>query len=222
MQGAAGFGLPIVVMPALINLFGVSTASAIVALVATAQAPIFVIRYRRDLNIKVMIPLIVAAYLGIPIGVYLVPRVDSDLVAGALGLILLLYALYAWFTPQLPELSHSAWAYLFGFFSGILAGAYTIGSVAVIIYATSRRWPLAEFKANLQAYFLIINTFLIVNHAVAGNLTEEVWRSSLVALPVAMLALFAGFTMDRYLSGPRFRRLVLLLLVVMGLLLIFT
>jgi uncharacterized membrane protein YfcA len=222
VQGAAGFGLPIVVMPALINLLGVSTASAIVALVATAQAPFFVIRYRRDLKIKVMVPLIVAAYLGIPIGVYLVPRVDGDLVAGALGLILLLYALYAWFTPQLPELSHPAWAYLFGFFSGILAGAYTIGSVAVIIYATSRRWPLAEFKANLQAYFLIINTFLIVNHAAAGNLTEEVWRSALIALPVAMLGLFAGFTMDRYLSGPRFRRLVLVLLMVMGLLLIFS
>lgn len=207
-------------MPALINLSGVSTASATVALVATAQAPIFVIRYRRDLNIKVMVPLIVAAYLGIPIGVYLVSQVNSDLIVGALGVILLLYVLYAWFTPKLPELSHPIWAYLFGFFSGILAGAYTIGSVAVIIYATSRRWPLAEFKANLQAYFLIINTFLIVNHAVAGNLTEEVWRSTLIALPVAMLGLFAGFTMDRYLSGPRFRRLVLLLLMVMGLLLI--
>jgi uncharacterized membrane protein YfcA len=221
VQGAAGFGLPIVVMPALINLFGVSTASAIVALVATAQAPIFVIRYRRDLNMRRMVPLIVAAYLGIPIGVYLVPRVNSDLVAGALGVILLLYVLYAWFTPQLPELNHPAWAYLFGFFSGILAGAYTIGSVAVIVYATCRRWPMAEFKANLQAYFLIINTFLIVNHAVAGNLTEVVWRSTLVALPVAMLGLFAGFTMDRYLSGPRFRHLVLVLLMMMGLLLIF-
>jgi uncharacterized membrane protein YfcA len=221
VQGAAGFGLPIVVMPALINLFGVSTASAIVALVATAQAPIFVIRYRRDLNMRRMVPLIVAAYLGIPIGVYLVPRVNSDLVAGALGVILLLYVLYAWFTPQLPELNHPAWAYLFGFFSGILAGAYTIGSVAVIVYATCRRWPMAEFKANLQAYFLIINTFLIVNHAIAGNLTEVVWRSTLVALPVAMLGLFAGFTMDRYLSGPRFRHLVLVLLMMMGLLLIF-
>jgi uncharacterized membrane protein YfcA len=221
VQGAAGFGLPIVVMPALINLFGVSIASAIVALVATAQAPIFVIRYRRDLNMRRMVPLIVAAYLGIPIGVYLVPRVNSDLVAGALGVILLLYVLYAWFTPQLPELNHPAWAYLFGFFSGILAGAYTIGSVAVIVYATCRRWPMAEFKANLQAYFLIINTFLIVNHAVAGNLTEVVWRSTLVALPVAMLGLFAGFTMDRYLSGPRFRHLVLVLLMMMGLLLIF-
>jgi uncharacterized membrane protein YfcA len=221
VQGAAGFGLPIVVMPALINLFGISTASAIVALVATAQAPIFVIRYRRNLNMRRMVPLIVAAYLGIPIGVYLVSRVNSDLVAGALGVILLLYVLYAWFTPQLPELNQPAWAYLFGFFSGILAGAYTIGSVAVIVYATCRRWPMAEFKANLQAYFLIINTFLIVNHAIAGNLTEVVWRSTLVALPVAMLGLFAGFTMDRYLSGPRFRHLVLVLLMMMGLLLIF-
>ena len=130
MQGAAGFGLPIVVMPPLINLLGVSTASATVALVATAQAPIFVVRYRRDLNIKVMVPLIVTAYLGIPIGVYLVSQVDSDLIVGALGFILLLYAFYAWFTPRLPELSHPAWAYLFGFFSGILACSYTIVSVA--------------------------------------------------------------------------------------------
>ncbi len=80
---------------------------------------------------------------------------------------------------------------------------------------------MAEFKGNLQAYFLIINLFLIVNHAIVGNLTEVVWRSSMVALPVALMGLFAGFTMDRFLRGPRFRRVVLVLLTVMSLLLIF-
>lgn len=221
VQGAAGFGLPIIAMPVLINLLGLGTSAAIVALVATALAPIFLIRYRRFLNIRFMIPMIASAYLGIPLGVYLVRRVDNDLIVVALGIILFLYALYAWFAPRLPELSHPAWAYVFGFVSGILAGAYTIGSVAVIIYATCRRWPMAEFKGNLQAYFLIINLFLIVNHAIVGNLTEVVWRSSMVALPVALIGLFAGFTMDRFLRGPRFRRVVLVLLIVMSLLLIF-
>ena len=222
VQGAAGFGLPIVVVPALIGLIGVRASSATVALVATALVPIFLIRYRRSLNIRVMVPLIVWAYVGIPIGAFMLRQVDSDIIVRALGVFfLLLYALYAWFTPKLPELTHRAWAYLFGFVSGILAGAYTIGGAAIVIYASCKRWPLDEFKGNLQAFFLIINIFVIANHAIAGNLTDAVWRTAALALPVALLGLFAGFAMDRHLRGPRFQRIVLLLLMGISLRLIF-
>jgi len=221
VQGAAGFGLPIVVVPALIGLIGVRASSATVALVATELVPIFLIRYRRSLNIRVMAPLIVSAYVGIPIGAFMLRQVDSDIIVRALGIFLLLYALYAWFTPQLPELTHRAWAYLFGFFSGILAGAYTVGGAAIVIYASCKRWPLDEFKGNLQAFFLIINIFVIANHAIAGNLTDAVWRTTAIALPVALVGLFAGFAMDRHLSGPRFQRVVLLVLMGISLRLIF-
>ena len=50
----------------------------------------------------------------------------------------------------------------------------------------------------------------------SGNLTPVVWRTYLLVLPALALGLLAGTALDRYINPRIFRKMVLILLVVMG------
>ncbi len=55
-----------------------------------------------------------------------------------------------------------------------------------------------------------------MGHGLSGNLTPQVWRMYLLALPVLALGILTGGAVDRHLDPRLFRKMVLILLVVMG------
>jgi hypothetical protein len=86
----------------------------------------------------------------------------------------------------------------------------------MIIYGNCRGWDSDEFKSNLQGLFLVNDAIALVNHGLVGNLTPIVLKSYLWVLPVIALGLLAGTRLDHILNPQRFRKLVLISLVVMG------
>ena len=91
----------------------------------------------------------------------------------------------------------------------------------MIVYADCNRWEPSEFKSNLQGFFIINSFVVMVSHLVVGNITPEVWRLFVVSLPAIGLGLVAGMTLDRWVKPAVFRRIVQVLLILMGLRLIF-
>ncbi len=221
VQAVTGFGLALVSMPLLVLVLNIQVASPLVALIGGVAELLLLLHYRADLNIRAVTRLVVASLLGIPVGVLLLRRVDVGVITAVLGLLILLYALYALSGLRLPRLAHQAWGYGFGFVAGVLGGAYNISGPPVIIYGNCRQWPPAEFKSNLQGFFVVSSYTVIAVHALSGNFTPVVWRNFLIALPAMLLALFVGLRLDTHLNPERFRRIVLVVLIVLGASLLF-
>lgn len=219
-QTLAGFGSALVSMSILPSLLGILVASPLVAMMAITLESILLLRLRGAMNLRAVWRLSLAALVGIPIGLVLARSIDEDLVLTILGVILVGYALYALITPRLPELKHPIWAFAFGLVGGILSGAYNVAGPAAVIYGNCRRWSPAEFRSNLQAFFLINDSFVLINHGLAGNLQPSVWSYYLVALPAIVLGIFFGLKLDRRINPSLFRKMVQILLIVMGLRLI--
>jgi uncharacterized membrane protein YfcA len=133
-----------------------------------------------------------------------------------LGAVIALYALYALFELKPPELNHPAWAFAFGLAAGMLGGAYNTSGPPVVVYGNARRWSPLEFKSNLQGFFFLNSTLVVTGHLLSGNLNAEVWRYYLTALPALALGALAGVSLDRWVNPATFRRIVLVLLLVMG------
>jgi uncharacterized protein len=215
-QSLTGFGSGLVSMAFLPDILGVRTAVPLVVLVTGTLEAILLVRYRSAFNLKAVWPLTLASIFGIPVGVRALRSLNEEVLLTVLGVVMAGYALYALLNFKLPELKHPAWALIFGFFAGILSGAYSVGGPPAIIYGSCRRWGPEEFKSNLQGFFLVNDSLAILSHGLSGNLTPVVWRTYLLVLPALALGLLAGTALDRYINPRLFRKMVLILLVVMG------
>jgi uncharacterized membrane protein YfcA len=220
-QSLSGFGLALVSMALLPAVISLHTATPLVALAAVVIEAVLLVRYREALEVRAIWRVVLAALVGIPFGVYWLSQVDERLALILLGLVVSGYALYALLGLRLPGLKHPVWAYLAGLLGGLLGGAYNTSGPPVIIFANCRGWPREVFKSNLQGYFIVNSIVVVLTHAASGNLTAPVWRLFWWGLPFIASGLLAGFTLDRWLKPETFRRVVLLLLIVMGLRLVF-
>jgi len=220
-QGFSGFGVALVSMALLPSIIGIKESIALVALVAFVVDLGVLLRYWRSLQFKKVLPLILASFIGVPVGIFLLRRADEGLALAILGIILVGYALYALSGLRLPELKGNLWAYFTGFVGGLLGGAYNTPGPPIIIYASCKKWEPDIFKGNLQTFFIQNSIIVLIGHWLSGNLTTDIWSLFGRGFPWLIAGLLLGLSMDRWINPEVFRKIVLVLLVVMGLRLIF-
>lgn len=196
-------------------------ATPLVALVAVVLETILLLRYREALDVHAIWRVVLAGLIGTPLGVLFLSRVDENLALRLLGFVISGYALYALLDLKLPRLEGSLWAYFAGLVGGLLGGAYNTSGPPVIVYADCRRWQPNVFKSNLQGYFIVSSLAVLVSHFLNGNITPQVWKAFWWTLPFVSVGILAGLSLDRWLNPFVFRRVVLVLLVLMGIRLIF-
>ena len=220
-QGLSGFGVALVSMALLPNIIGIKESIALVALVAFIVDFGVLLRYWRSLQFKKVLPIILASFIGVPVGIFLLRRVDEGLALAILGILLVLYSLYALSGLNLPEVKGRTWAYITGFVGGLLGGAYNTPGPPIIIYASCKKWEPDIFKGNLQTFFIQNSIIVLIGHWISGNFTPDIWSFFWRGLPYLLTGLLVGLAMDRWINPEFFRKVVLVLLVVMGLRLIF-
>lgn len=221
VQAVSGFGSALVAMPILAQLLGIGTAAPLFAISAFTGEALMLATYRHDLTIRNVWRLVIGTLIAIPIGIFGSPYLSEHVGLLILGLLVFCFALYALLTPKMPRLYNPRWGYLFGFASGLFSGAYNTGGPPYIIYGATQGWAPKQFKANLQGTFLVGSLTLIVSHLLRGSFTGDVLRMELLAVPAFLGGTFLGTRLDGYVNPATFRRGVLILLLVLGLMLIF-
>lgn len=219
-QSITGFGFAIVAMSFLPGVVGLQTAVPLVTLVSIIGNLVIWYYHRRDSSFKEVGLLTIASLVATPVGVLLLDYLPEAIALKGLGILIFSYVFSDWFNLSLPSLKSSVWAYLFGFMSGILNGAYTVGGPPVIIYANCRRWNPQKFKGNLTALFFFSSLFAAIAHAGQGNITLSVTQFALYSLPGFALGLWLGIMLAKKINPLIFKRVTLTLLLVSGLRLI--
>lgn len=215
-QSLTGFGVALVTMALLPSLIGLQVATPLVALVGIVLEVLILIRYRESLKIRSILGLIISCIVSVPVGVVYFRRLDENFALFLLGLIIAVYAIYALTGFRLPALHHPIWAWMFGFVGGLLGGAYNTSGPPAVVYGNCRKWTPQEFKSNLAGYFLVGSMMVVSTHWLSGNFTSIVWSNFWVTLPALLLGFLLGQSMDRWINPESFRRIVLVMLVVLG------
>lgn len=215
-QSFSGFGFALVSMPLVTPMTGLQISAPLIALLGMTAEVVLLIYFREALTLKEMGILVLASFLGTLVGVSALRWLPERLLLSFLGGVLVLYALYNLLKFRLPVLRGSLWAWLLGGLAGALGGAYNTSGPPVIIYGHARGWEPAQFKGNLQGFFFINNIFVLTGHALSGNLTPVVWRTWLFLLPALGPGLALGLWAGKRLDAQRFRQVVQVLLLLMG------
>lgn len=216
-QSVSGFGSGLVAMALLPLILDLRVAAPLVALASFCAECFILLKYRRALRFHNVARLAAASLLGIPFGLLALERVGSDLILRALSIVIMLYSIYALLNLRLPEIRDRRWAYGFGFISGMLAGLYNVGGPPIVIYGACRRWSPDEFRSNLQAFFIVNSVVVIAGHALSQNYTPVVWQHFLAAAPAIIAGALAGFAAASHMNAALFRKVVFVLLLLLGL-----
>jgi uncharacterized protein len=220
VKAVIGFGEALLGLPLLTLVIGLHTATPLIGLIGASLTVLIIAKSWRQIDFGVTRQLVIAALIGIPVGVIGLTRLPDVWATTSLGVLLVLVALNNLLKPTFRPLHGARWAYVFGFVSGVCGGAYTIAGPPVLLYGALRRWPPEQFRATLQGFFLPVTVMIILTHAGAGLWTRDVLLLYVLALPVLTLAFWLGARASERLASKTFERLVYAALIVLGALLI--
>lgn len=216
VRTSIGFGDALLATPILISFIGLQRASAISALFGMTISIILLARNWRGIDFRVARNLILGGLLGVPMGLLLIKAVPAPTAKALLGIFLIVYGTYSLFSLRLPYLGDNRWGYAFGFVGGVLGSAYGTGGPPLVVFGTLRRWPPDEFRSTLQSFFFFNNIFILVSHALAGFWERDVLMLYASSIPVVFVGVFTGLWASRFVPQHRFRQVVCLVLIALG------
>jgi uncharacterized membrane protein YfcA len=88
------------------------------------------------------------------------------------------------------------------------------------IWCDLRGWPRQDQRAVYQPFIVVMQSLALVSLGIAGAIDGEAFRLVLIAAPVVVGGVLAGVALYARLSGPQFRRVLMALLLVSGVLLL--
>ncbi|MEZ4860764.1 MAG: sulfite exporter TauE/SafE family protein [Caldilineaceae bacterium] len=220
VKAVLGFGESLLAIPLLTLVLGVQTATPLVSLLAATVTLLILLRNWQQLDLSATWRLILAAAVGVPLGVWGLKFLPVAWVTSMLGILLIVVGVYNLLRPTFSVLKGNHWLYLFGLLAGLLGGAYNMASPPILVYGAMRRWPPEQFRVTLQSFFLPVSGLILIGHATAGLWTAQVLQLYVLAWPVMLLAFWLGNRLNERMAAARFAQLLYGALVVLGVLLL--
>lgn len=222
VRSTFGFGESLIAVPLLIFFIPIETAVTLSVLLSIVIAAVVVVQDKRLVYFYSAKWLIIYALIGIPLGLYLLIYGNEKLIKATLGIIIILYSTYSFFSKTRIQLKtdSKAWLFVCGFLSGVFGGAYGINGPPLIIYGNLRNWSAQHFRATLQSYFLVASTVGMLGYWYKGLWSSTVNYYFLLSLPVILPTIFLGRYLNRRLKDNAFLKYVYVGLICIGMVLL--
>jgi len=216
LQGLTGFGFSILAVP-LITLF-ISPKTAVPVLLIYSMIINIVILYsvRKAVNPKKIWILLAAGIISMPLGTHLLVIMNENLLKVFIGFMILIFGTLLLIGYRKKFANEKRAMIPVGLISGILGGSISISGPPIILFLSNQNADKDTFRGNLAAYFFILNIFTVPVYYFSGLLTKEVWNYSLTFLPGLLIGVIIGNLLSHKIKDDHFRRLTLILLILMG------
>lgn len=216
VRGIAGFGSGLIAVPLLALWFPIQMVVPIVVLLDYVGSAGQAFRNRHLVAWREQLPLIPFTLIGVAVGLSLLQMLASATLAQALGVFIMLYALYQ--LLPLPELRGSRlFAVPAGLLGGLIGTLFGTGGAFYIIYFGLRGLDKSALRATFAINFLIDGGIRLAGYTAFGFFDRTALLYIGMALPIVLVALFAGGRVHSNLAPATFNRLISALLLASGL-----
>jgi uncharacterized membrane protein YfcA len=179
-------------------------------------------KLRHALDWRRLWPFVIGAALGVPIGVTILTWANPAHVRVGVGILLVLYSLYAPSRPAIrPIKAGGSFAdATVGFLNGVLAGITGLAGILVTIWCGLRGWPKDQQRAVFQPVAVAIFAMSAAWLGARVAISAETIRLFLFGLPVLLAGTWLGLKLYGKVNETTFRKIVLSLLLLSGVALI--
>jgi len=173
---------------------------------------------RNALQVARLLPFVAGGAAGIPLGALLLRTASADHLRASIGFLLVVFSVYSLARPKFRlRFGSRIGDGLVGLASGIVGASTGLAGLPVIIWSTSRGWSKDEQRAVFQPVVVAIFAMTLLWFGGSGMVTSDVLHLFFMGLPAALLGTWFGLKLYGTLDEVRFRRIILLLLLISGL-----
>jgi uncharacterized membrane protein YfcA len=194
ISGMAGFGALIIMVPALLFVFGMDIIIPLSVLCGIATQGANAVSFRSHIEKKFLLPVLLGSIPGVWAGISLLIHLPENYLRIAMGVMIIAYVLWSVFGKLSPPTNQPAqiWAYVDGFFSGSFCGAFAMNGPPAVIYATRTNWEQDRIRAFLGAFCTILFVITAAVMIMRGLFSAEVWQFSAWAIPACIVGNYFG------------------------------
>ena len=220
INGFAGTGTAIFSLGFFLLVLDPLPAVGLAALMAVMSGIQGLVEVRAEIrqNIPLIQRFLFPGVIGVPIGVALLGLVDASLLRLLVAVMLIVFGGYFGFRSRLPKITsvRPAADVAVGFVGGVLGGLASLSGMLPTLWLAMRPWPKAQTRALLQSYNFVLLGMTIVLLVFRGAYNKTTLTAILIAIPVGLLAAQLGIRVFRRVSDDQFRRLLILLCLLLG------
>ena len=219
VNGLAGFGTGLMALPLWLQVLAPVPAAQLVSATSVAGHLLTLPAVWPAIAWRKLAPMLIAGLSGVPIGVYLLPRIEPTLFKLALGLGVITFSLGMLAAtgrlnvPRGGRLSETT----VGFLSGILGGLAGLSGILPTAWTALGRWPKDERRVAMQAFNMTVLGAMLAASLAQRLISVHVLLLLAIAFPGTFLGSRLGTALYRRLDDHRFDRAALLLLLLSGL-----
>ncbi|RYX89843.1 MAG: sulfite exporter TauE/SafE family protein [Comamonadaceae bacterium] len=218
VQGLSGFAFGMVAMSfwawsleprlaAVLTVFGSLTGQVIAA-----------ISVRRALDLRLLLPFVIGGLVGIPLGLWLLPRLDVVAFKAVLGTFLVLWCPTMLLASRLPRVTGGGRVAdaAVGLSGGVMGGLGGFTGVLPTLWCTLRGYDKDTQRAIIQNFNLSMLAVTMLAYLATGMVTRDMLPMFAVVAPAMLVPALLGAKLYIGISEARFRQVVLGLLTLSG------
>jgi uncharacterized membrane protein YfcA len=223
VAGLAGFAFGLVAAAVWLHILTpLQTATLIIAFGLIVQG-YAVWKLHAALNWQRLWPFLLGAALGVPIGVGILEWANPGYLRKAIGAVLALYSIYglAQSTLQPLKAGGAPADAAVGFLNGVLGAMTGFAGILVTIWCGLRRWPKDVQRTTFQPVGVAIFAMSAIWLGASGSVSADTVKLFFIGLPVLLAGTWIGLRLYGRLDEAQFRKVVLMLLLISGVVLLF-
>jgi uncharacterized membrane protein YfcA len=223
IKGSLGMGFSTICLAMLANVIELKTAISIVVLPSMLSNVIVMIEAGNlRISLKLFLSMILASIPGMVVGLQLLKQTDNTLSVSILALVLIVYGCWGWANHQfrIDDKFISKLNPLVGFTTGIVNGATGSQIFPVMPYLLSLNISKDVLVQTINLSFTL-NSLIMLGFLYKMNSldTDSILTYALGIVPVA-IGVWLGGKVRKRIPEARFKRIVMVLIISLGLMLL--
>ena len=216
VSGAVGFGFALVVVPPLLLVYDPATVVTISILLSIVTGWVVLPGATQHIRWKSVLWLIPWAILGIIAGAQLhsvLTPANVSLVASIAVILFALAVMRGWKPRGVDSPIADTIA---GAVSGVMNSLTGMAGPPVALLFEARDYGVNAFRTSIVAYFMVIDIAAIGVLMVQGVIGRPQLQAAALLVPTAMIGSYVGRRVSQVIPVLLFRRIVLILLIITG------
>ncbi len=217
VSGLSGFAFGLVVLGLWLQVLPPVVAGPMVVICSLVVQAMSLGALRHALRWDRLLPFLVPGLLAVPLGVWLLPRIDPAAFRHGIGVFLVVYSLYQLAGPWRPlTWGGKPMDAVIGVIGGVMGGLAGLAGAIPMPWTFLRGWAKDEARAVYQPFNMTVQSAALAGMLAYGSVGRVHAYYALICLPGLVAGGALGLWLYRRVNETWFRRIVLWLLLASG------